>query len=147
MGNGVFVISAEHDGVVRGFTATWVTQASYEHPLVMASFSKSHDTYALIVASQSFTINVLAPHQVALARHFGLKKNPAHEGDYFARREGRPPVLRDALAALQCRVMTTMDAEDHTVFLARVEDASVAHEGSPLLYWPQGGYVAEVGTP
>jgi flavin reductase (DIM6/NTAB) family NADH-FMN oxidoreductase RutF len=44
-------------------------------------------------------------------------------------------------------VVTAMDAEDHTVFLARVVGASVTREGSPLLYWPRGGYVVEVGAP
>ena len=141
MGNAIFVVTAEHNGVVRGFTASWLAQASYENPYVMASFSKKHDTYQLIAASGQFTVNVLSKAQVQVSKHFGRKSGGPDELDYLAGYGKETPFLiPGALAALQCQVVGALDAEDHTVFLARVTAARAGGEGEPLFWWQRGGY-------
>lgn len=140
--NGVFVISAQHGGQVRGFTATWVSQASFENPLVMISVSKSHGTYPLIVSSNKFFVNVLGASQVDIARHFGRKKSPSEtNAEYFREELGQvTPVLKDCLAALECDVISSHDAKDHTIFVGEVVKASVFREDDPLIYWRRGRY-------
>ncbi|MBI4321331.1 MAG: flavin reductase family protein [Chloroflexi bacterium] len=145
--NGVFVVSAEHQGQVRGFTATWVSQVSYEHPLVMVSVSKDHDTYPLITGSRRFVVNILGARQREIATHFGRKKADMSTVDssYFREEGGRRmPVLRDALAYLICDVVSVLEVEDHTIFVGKAADAAVQPDESPLLYWPRKGYVTAV---
>ena len=68
MMKGVEVVGARHDGVARAYTSHWVTQVSFEEPIVMASVSPKHDTYPLMVASGEFSVSLLAGDQIAPLR-------------------------------------------------------------------------------
>ena len=57
---GVEVVGAHHDGVSRAFCSHWVTQVSFEEPIVMSSVSPKHDTYPLMVGSGRFSVSILA---------------------------------------------------------------------------------------
>jgi flavin reductase (DIM6/NTAB) family NADH-FMN oxidoreductase RutF len=142
LANGVYIIAATHDGHTRGFTSTWIFQASFRHPLVAASVDKTHNTYPLIEASQSFTVSVLSTFQADIARYFGGSgKDEAEEARYFVKREGQViPEIDGALAVLRCRIISTTDARDHSLFLAEVTSAGVLGVEQPLVYWPAGGY-------
>jgi flavin reductase (DIM6/NTAB) family NADH-FMN oxidoreductase RutF len=50
--------------------------------------------------------------------------------------------LQGALAYLECRLKSTYEAGDHTIFIADVEDVAV-REGEPLLFF-RGKY-REIG--
>lgn len=144
MANGVFVIAAEHEGQVRGFTATWVTQVSFDHPLVAVSVGKDHQTYPLIERSGEMVINILSASQSDLARHFGRKSNedPPESRQYFQAVDGvETPILSESLAFLRGRVISSTDARDHTVFIVEVTDALVRRGDEPLLYWPRHGFL------
>ena len=144
LGNGVFVIATECEGVVRGFTATWVTQASYDHPLLAVSVARNHDTYPLIEHSGQLVVNVLAASQADVASHFGQKM--AHETlaerSFFRVVDGvEQPILDRPLAYMRTRILSSIDARDHTVFIVEVTDAEVCRNEEPLLYWPGNGYL------
>jgi flavin reductase (DIM6/NTAB) family NADH-FMN oxidoreductase RutF len=68
----------------------------------------------------------LAERDPALAEH--------EAGARFDRTRHGTPVLGGALAYLECRLQTTYEAGDHTIFIAEVEDV-VVNEGRPLLYF------------
>jgi flavin reductase (DIM6/NTAB) family NADH-FMN oxidoreductase RutF len=58
------------------------------------------------------------------------------------------PLLDDTLATLECRLVETLEAGDHTIFVGLVESASVAG-GRPLVYF-HGAYhslTADTGAP
>ena len=44
MMHGVQVVGAAHGGVARCYTSHWVSQVSFEEPILMASVSPKHDT-------------------------------------------------------------------------------------------------------
>lgn len=140
--NGVYVIAAQHGGQTRGFTATWVSQVSYDHPLVMASVGKTHDTYSLITGANKFYVNILGPSQIELARHFGRRKGPVEtDAQYFRQERGQAlPILVDAIAYLECNVVGSYEAPDHTLFIAEVVNSEVLRDEEPLIYWRQGRY-------
>ena len=50
------------------------------------------------------------------------------------------PLLDGALATLECRVVESHEAGDHTIFIGQVESASV-ETGRPLVYF-HGAYQA-----
>jgi flavin reductase (DIM6/NTAB) family NADH-FMN oxidoreductase RutF len=144
LGNGVFVVAAQHEGRLRGFTATWVMQASFCYPIVVVSVGRAHATHPLIAASGSFVVNVLGSSQADVARHFGRKTAaPGEEGDYFREEGGRQiPVLREALATLTCRVMSAHEVADQTLFVGEVTSTEVLTQECPLLFWPARGFVS-----
>ncbi len=146
LGNGVFVVSAEDKGEIRGFTATWVSQVSYQHRLIMVSASKEHDTYRLIEGSGRYVVNILGISNVDLARHFGRRKAPGEPLDlsYFRQEHGKTlPVLKDAMGYIRCQVISQLEVMDHTIFVGQIEEAHVLREENPLLYYPKKGYLTK----
>ena len=140
--NGVFVVASSHGDETHGFTATWVSQASYRNALLTLAIDKGHDTYRLIQQSGHLVLNLLKSSQSAVAEHFGHSDRKSR-GEYFREEDGRRiPVLRDCLAAIFCQVVGSLDARDHEVLLVEATDALVFAEGDPLVYSFQRGYAA-----
>jgi flavin reductase (DIM6/NTAB) family NADH-FMN oxidoreductase RutF len=134
---GLYAITAEHAGERGVFTANWLSQASFDPPLVMLSVERDSSTLPLIRASGAFGVCPLAANQRELAGALGRPK--ARAGDKFAglrlavlENGGNPPALADALGYLACRVRQEVPAGDSVVFLAEVVDARLLREGAPL---------------
>jgi flavin reductase (DIM6/NTAB) family NADH-FMN oxidoreductase RutF len=134
---GLFWVSAEHDGERGIFTANWVSQASFDPPLIMLSVEKESSTLSIIRASGKFVIGPFRSDQRELAGDLGRPK--ARVGDKIAAYElDTVPMelggfsLVDSLGALGCAVRAEIDAGDSVVFLAEVVEARVLGEGSPL---------------
>ncbi|MDP9365623.1 MAG: flavin reductase family protein [Chloroflexota bacterium] len=134
---GLYAVTAEHDGERGVFTANWLSQASFDPPLVMLSVERESSTLPLIRASGAFGVCPLASDQRELAGALGRPK--ARAGDKFAGLglavlvgvEG-PPALADALGYLNCRVQSEVSAGDSVVFLAEVVGARLLRDGDPL---------------
>lgn len=134
---GLLWVSAEHEGEAGIFTANWVSQASFDPPLLMLSVEKASSTLPLIRASQHFVIGPFRNDQRALAGDLGRPK--ARAGDKFeaygldvVRMESGGIALADSIGALSCRVQSESDAGDSVVFIAEVVEAQVLGEGNPL---------------
>src|SRR2546427_9874059 len=77
---GLYVLTAAHaDGQVAAATVTWVTQASFEPPLVVVGVKMDSSAFAIIKESAAFALNVLGKGQQALA--FTFFKPTSHTGD------------------------------------------------------------------
>ena len=134
---GLYAVTAEHEGERGVFTANWLSQASFEPPLVMLSVENDSSTLPLIEGSGVFAVCPLRSDQRELAGALGRPK--ARAGDKFAALglavvetgEG-PPALADALGYLVCRLQREVPAGDSVVLLAEVVEAKVLREGSPL---------------
>jgi flavin reductase (DIM6/NTAB) family NADH-FMN oxidoreductase RutF len=142
---GVTVITVDDEGKVEGMTANAFTSVSLYPLLVLVCVSQKARTHAHIHARKRFGVNVLSEHQRRISEYYALvDHDPARAeqeaGARFDRTKHGTPVLYGALAYLECRLQSTQDAGDHTIFIAEVEDV-VAHEGRPLLYF-QSAYHA-----
>ena len=140
---GVTVITVDDDGKVEGMTANAFASVSLDPILVLVCVSHKARTHAHLHARKRFGINVLSEHQRKISEHYALaERDPAlveqEAGAKFDRTRHGTPVLSGALAYLECRLQTTHEAGDHTIFIAEVEEV-VVHEGRPLLYF-QGAY-------
>ncbi len=144
--HGVYVIGVRDGEKRNAFTATWVTQVSFEPPLVAAAIRKESLSLQMIEKSQVFVINFLASGQKAIAQHF-LK--PAHLGgdklEGVSHRAGATgaPVLGEAAAYVECRVKGIHPAGDHAIVVGEVVEAGVQREAEPLMLketgWHYGG--------
>ncbi len=143
MMHAVQVVAAEHEGVTRAYTSHWVSQVSFEEPIVMASSSPKHDTHPLIVASGEFTVSLLAADQIEQGQYFSY---PGHRFERrfteFITRESGHPVVPDAIAWLHCEVIDTItDRFDHDLFFARVVEVGEGRlKEPPLLYSARLGW-------
>lgn len=129
--HGVYVISAKLGDKVNAMTAAWVCRASFEPPLVTISVGKTRYSHDMIRDSGVFAVNVLGSDNIETGRHFGLKtgkKTDKFAGiDYDTKATGCP-ILKDAIAWMDCKVVSFHDAGDHTLFIGEVVDGGVLKE-------------------
>ncbi len=144
MMHGVQVVGATHDGVSRAYCSHWVSQVSFEEPIVMASVSPKHDTYPLLDASERFSVSIMAADQVEAAQYFSY---PGRKFNYIAPEfldevNGLPRVV-DCIAWLECEVIDRIHKYDHELFFARVVHVEEGRlKLPPLLYSSRLGWRA-----
>lgn len=151
---GVQVVAAHHDGTTRAYTSHWVSQVSFEEPIVMASVSPKHDTYPLIEASGAFTVSVLAADQIAEGQYFSYpgRRFRYVAPEYLAEVDGHP-VVPGCISWFTAEVFERTTMADHELLFARVAASGTGRlEAPPLLYssrhgWRStGGKAREPGT-
>jgi flavin reductase (DIM6/NTAB) family NADH-FMN oxidoreductase RutF len=131
---GVTVVTTRHpDGKLEGLTANSFSSVSLDPPLVLWSLQRGAPSLASFAAAGRFAVNVLGAHQCDLSRHFSVPS-----ADKFATVAHEPglggcPVLRDSLAAFECRLHDTIAGGDHLIFIGRVERAR-HRDGEPLIF-------------
>ena len=133
---GVTVITTlEAEGTdVHGMTANGVASISLEPPLAMVTVGHDRNTFPLIMKNQRFGISVLTQEQRGVARHFSVPEEirktlptPPYEA------LGESMVIGASLTMMDCRV-GTVQAGDHTIFLAEVEHIKIGY-GHPLIFY------------
>ncbi len=146
MMKGVEVVGARHDGRVRAYTSHWVTQVSFEQPIVMASVSPKHDTYPVMIASGEFSVSILAADQISEGQYFSYpgRKFRRMADEYLtswpADPDG-PPVVPNAIAWLRCTIFDQITMEDHELLFARVTEVVEGRlREPPLLYSSRLGW-------
>ena len=144
MMHGVQVVGASHDGVRRAYTSHWVTQVSFEEPVLMASVSPKHDTFPLMMASGRFSVSILAGDQVAAGQYFSYPGRKFHHiADELLTSWGADdlPVVVDAIAWLRCEIFDEKEMFDHRLVFARVTEVD-GHRlrEAPLTYSSRLGW-------
>jgi flavin reductase (DIM6/NTAB) family NADH-FMN oxidoreductase RutF/DNA-binding GntR family transcriptional regulator len=133
--SGVVVITTEHLGVPYGMTVSAVSSLSLDPPMLLVCLNSRSGTQEAVRRSERFAVNILAEDQGHLAEWFARSGSD----DKFAgleTRQGRTgvPLLRGALAVVECRVAEVVGGGTHRVFLSEVLHAETT-EGSPLAYF------------
>lgn len=136
--HGVYVISTAHEGRTNALTAAWVARASFVPPLVTVSVGRARFSHDMIEKAGVFAVSILGPEDIDIGKHFGLKtgrKTDKFAGIEYETKATGAPVLIKCDAWLDCRVASSHDAGDHTLFIGEVLDAGVRREGArPLIY-------------
>lgn len=137
--SGVSVVTTKDAaGRFHGITVSAFCSVSLDPPLVLICIEKvtaSHDAFE---ESAIFVVNVLNESQASLSERFAA---PAE--DKFTDIDFRPgidgvPVLKDALASLECRLTFAYHGGDHSIFVGQVEEVFLS-TGKPLVYF-RGSY-------
>jgi flavin reductase (DIM6/NTAB) family NADH-FMN oxidoreductase RutF len=136
--HGVYVVTTRLGEKINGMTAAWVAQVSLKPLLVMVSIAPSRYSHTLIKESGIFAINVLTAEQVEVAKRFGYKSGRKIDKfaglDYLAAGSGAP-VLPQAYAYLDLKLVHTYTAGDHTLFVGEVTEAKILQpQSSPLIF-------------
>lgn len=134
---GLYAITVHSGGADHGITAAWVMQASFAPAMLVASVESESRALPMIRDAKAFVVNVLAVEQRDLASRLGAAA-PAEALPKLADTPCRPgpvtglPVLTQALGWLECRLVATMPAGDHTLVLGEVVEAGAEREGTAL---------------
>lgn len=133
---GLYAVTAREGEQTAAMTVNWVTQVSFDPPLIAVSMERESRTRALVMRTGVFALCVFAADQRELAGLLG--RHSAKVPDKFASVGWSPgsatgcPLIDGTRAALECRVTSTMDAGDSVLVLAHVIAAYVLREGEPL---------------
>jgi flavin reductase (DIM6/NTAB) family NADH-FMN oxidoreductase RutF len=138
LASGVTVITTRSPDGDHGMTVSSVTSLSVAPPTMLACLNTAVPTARAVTGSGRYAVNVLGREHGELAHHFARPNADKFAG--VALEDGLldVPLLADALAHLECRVVERISGGTHTIFLGLVERAS-ARPGSPLAYF-RGGF-------
>jgi flavin reductase (DIM6/NTAB) family NADH-FMN oxidoreductase RutF len=135
---GLYVLTAIEGDQVGAAGVNWLTQASFDPPLIVAAVKADSDSHALIERTGVFAVNVLGEDQLDIGKAFF--RTTTVEGDtlngYRFERgpETGAPLLVDLPYWFEARVTDTVARGDHTVFVAEVVNAGVRDDSvTPLL--------------
>jgi flavin reductase (DIM6/NTAB) family NADH-FMN oxidoreductase RutF len=139
---GLYVVSCADEGELNAFTANWLSQVSFEPPLVAVSIENKTKSLPMILHSGAFVVNVLRtdgpdeqkPNR-SLAGTLGrsaLKVPDKLTGIEYEPGPGGAPILRAALAWVACKVLHTVEAGDSTLVVGEVVDLGTLGAGQPL---------------
>jgi 4-nitrophenol 2-monooxygenase / 4-nitrocatechol 4-monooxygenase, reductase component len=133
--SGVTVITAAHEGQRFGATASAVSSLSLEPPMLLVCLNRESATGRAVEQAGHFAVNVLGQDQGALARHFASRSADKFAGLDVSDGEHGVPLLGDALAQFECRVVEHVTGGTHSVFLAEVDVARTREGEAPLAYF------------
>lgn len=141
---GLYVVTVAAHGEEHGMTANWLTQAAFEPPMVVVAVENTSKTIAMIRDAHHFAVNVLHQGLRELAGKLGRSSSQTPQKLKGIRTKPAPgaktPVLADALGWLECRMITTLPAGDHTLVLGEVIEAGVEQEGMQPLTLQDAGF-------
>src|SRR6266849_6830451 len=103
----LYAVSCANEREVNIFTANWLTQVSFDPPLLAVSVENVSKSLPMILRSRVFTVNVLRSGQRELAGKLGksaLQHPDKLAGVAYIPGSNGCPVLRDALAWVACGV-------------------------------------------
>lgn len=143
---GLYVVTAADGENVAAGTVSWLSQASFEPPLVMVAVKADSSLHAVLERSGAFAVNVLGEGQEAIAEAFfrrAVREGDRINGYAFEPGQTGSPLLLDAPAFLECQEVGRLAYGDHTVVVAEVVNAGARREARPLVLsatpWSYGG--------
>ncbi|MBD9355646.1 flavin reductase family protein [Methylomonas albis] len=135
--SGVTVVTTQgRDNQPRGMTATAFSSVSLDPPQILVCLNQATDTGAALLESRRFAVNILNSAQEDVSNQFAGSTTQEQRFASIAWQEGEngAPILSEALAVLECRVVQQVQAGSHWVIIGEV-DSVACREGGPLLYY------------
>jgi len=134
---GLYVLTAIEGDQVGAAGVNWLTQTSFDPPLIAAAVKADSDSHAIIERTGTFAVNVLGEDQLDIGKAFF--RTTVVEGDTLNGYRFEPgpetgaPLLVDLPYWFEARVSDTIKRGDHTIFVAEVVNAGVRDDGAAPL--------------
>jgi flavorubredoxin/flavin reductase (DIM6/NTAB) family NADH-FMN oxidoreductase RutF len=128
---GLYIITATKGDISSAMLASWVSQASFEPPGITIAVAKDRAIESLMQVGDRFVLNVLEEGKYQnLMKHFLKRFKPG--ADRFAGVKTQTaangsPILTEALAYLECEVVSRMECSDHWIVYSKVTTGRVAN--------------------
>lgn len=140
---GLYVLTAAAGEHVAAAAVSWLSQVSFEPPLVMTAVKVGSNTHKLVDRSGAFALNLLDASQKEVASAFFRPSQVEGKRINGYTFEPGPktgaPLLLDLPAWFEALVTDTVKRGDHTVFVAEVVNVGLRDkEFRPLVMWDTG---------
>jgi flavin reductase (DIM6/NTAB) family NADH-FMN oxidoreductase RutF len=124
LSGGLYIITATKGNVSSAMLASWVSQASFEPPGLTIAVAKDRAIESLMQTGDRFVLNVLEEGKYQpLMKHFLKRFKPGDDrfaGVKIQTATNGSPILIDALAYLECEVVSRMECSDHWLVYSKV---------------------------
>ena len=111
---GIYVLTTRFENAINGMIASWVSQVSYDPPLLMAAIHANRYSHELLVQSGHFALHILSREQKDLLARF---KGPlaGEKFESIAWEEGVTgcPILADCIGCMECRITQSLAPGNH----------------------------------
>jgi len=143
LASGVSLVTAGRGEQRSGCTATSVCSLSLDPPTLIVCIARASTTLAALRASGAFGVNILAAEHEYLADRFA-GRDGAHGAARFVGAEWTTmatgaPLLRGALASIDCTVEEVLERHTHAILIGRVAAVHRAG-GAPALVHRRGQF-------
>lgn len=122
---GVYILAVKLDDKYSAATITWVSQASFEPPLLMIGLKKLSNSYKFVIDSKKFSINILNDSQKNMAASF-FKNTKYEKGELngYEIKEGKTgvPVFIEVNSFLECELVKVIEGGDHDIIVAEIKN-------------------------
>ncbi len=136
---GVTVVTARGEGgAPLGITMNSFSSVSLDPPLVLFCMAKTANNFEKFLAVTSYAVNVLGRDQQEYSVRFANSRPDPWAGVPWDEGQTGAPLLRDRIAALECRPHAQHEGGDHVIFVAQVEHLHPGNGVPPLVYWGSG---------
>ncbi len=137
--SGVTVVTArDASGKLHGITVSAFCSVSLEPPLILVCIDKNTGSHYALAETDSFVVNILREDQQYIADRFASYLPDKFEAVGYNFGIDDLPILENALANLECRLVNSYAGGDHTIFVGQIERATIG-DGIPLVYF-HGNY-------
>lgn len=133
-------MSTRDEDYIAAGTVSWVSQGSFEPPLVTVAIKKQSDLHETIEKSRIFAINIVGKDQKEMLSHFAKEsKIEGHKLDGYGFTDGEytgAPILNDVPAYIECKLIEDITIGDHSIFVGEVVGGDTRDpEAIPLTEW------------
>jgi flavin reductase (DIM6/NTAB) family NADH-FMN oxidoreductase RutF len=132
------VTSIDSEDRFHGMTVSAFCSVSLEPPLVLVSISKDTCSHNSIAESKTFVVNILHEGQEELSERFAAPIDDKFSETEYTKSAKGLPLINDALANLECRLVHSYEGGDHTIYVGEIENVFIK-EGNPLIHF-RGDY-------
>jgi flavin reductase (DIM6/NTAB) family NADH-FMN oxidoreductase RutF len=133
---GIYVLTVVDGSHHHGMSSSWVTQVSGEPPLFTAAVDNNHFSCAALARSGVLGLNVVGARGKALEDYFysagARKPDNLTDIEYELSPLLRVPWLKLAMVSIEARVVNSVVAGDHTIFVARPLGVGIRNNERPL---------------
>jgi flavin reductase (DIM6/NTAB) family NADH-FMN oxidoreductase RutF len=143
--SGLFILTTlAPDGAPAGMLVSWVQQSSFAPPLVSVALGRDRSFREIVESAGRFALSILGRGDRPLAGHFTRAHDPGGKGPFEqVATEFLPsglPVLKDALAFVECRLHQKVPAGDHVIYFGEVVGGCAFRDGEPATHWRRSGF-------
>ena len=137
----VNVITTDGPAGRGGFTASAVCSVTDDPPTLLVCLHLSSRQNDFLRGNRVLCVNTLAAGQSQIATLFSTRELAMDQrfaaGDWSTLVTGAP-VLEDAQASFDCRIVERLERGTHAIMICQVEQVRIGDHPEPLIYFARG---------
>jgi flavin reductase (DIM6/NTAB) family NADH-FMN oxidoreductase RutF len=123
--------------------ASWVSQATFNPPGLTVAVAKERAIESLLPTGSHFVLNILEEgNHLGMMKHFLKPFAPGEDrfvGVETETAQNGSPILKEALAYLECKVEQRMECGDHWLVYATAKQGDVLSKGLTAVHYRKSG--------